>query len=124
MRLSYHGWAAVLLVVAFLLVAGGIALGVTPGSTPGTIANGDTINFSCGSPWSPNITGQSAPCAAALGARGTLGLLLVLFGVLLFGGQLLVGMAVAGFRDAVANARHAAQVTTAGPEPSRPAPAV
>ena len=123
MRLSYHGWAAVLLVLSFLLVVGGIALGVTPASTSSYLANSTEVPITCGSPWAPTVT-ETAQCGTGFGARGTLGLLCVLFGVVLFGGQLLVGMAVAGFRDAVANARQAAQVTTAGPEPSRPAPTV
>lgn len=97
MRLSYHGWAALLLVMAFVLVAGGIALGIAPTS----VDKGDGNLIACGFPWAPS---GAAPvqCAVTFGARGTLGLVSVLSGALLFGGTLLVGMLVAGVRDAVA----------------------
>lgn len=111
MRLSYHGWAATLLVLAFLLVVAGIALGVTPASTSSYLVNGTEVTITCGSPWAPSVA-ETAQCGTAFGARGTLGLLAMLFGVLLFGGQLLVGMAVAGFRDAVANAPQRAQASS------------
>lgn len=101
MRLSYHGWAALLLVLSFVLFAGGVALGVTPSSPTSTLANGDTVNITCGSPWAPSAA-ETAQCAASFGARGTFGGLLIGFGVVLFGGQLLVGMLIAGVRDALA----------------------
>lgn len=121
-RLSYHGWAALLLVLAFVLVAGGIALGVTPGTVPSTLPNGDPVTIACGAPWAPSTVGQAPECVAGFAGRGSLAWVLILFGVVLFGAELLVGMVVAGVRDALAAAPHQPSATTVGPEPSRPAP--
>lgn len=122
MRLSYHGWAAILLVTEFALVVGGVALGVTPTSPVSTLANGDPVTITCGSPWLPSVA-ETARCAAEFEGRGTMALLLIGCAVVLFGGQLLVGMLVAGVRDALATAAQRRDVvTTAGPAPSPLAP--
>ncbi len=98
MRLSYHGWAAVLLVLSFVLVAGGIALAIAPVS----VHNGGGTVIACGFPWEA-ARSVPAECVAAFGERSSGGEWLVLLGVALFGGILLVGMLVAGVRDALAS---------------------
>jgi len=113
-RLSYHGWAAILLVLEALLVFGGLALIIIPTSIVSTLPGGEAVTVLCGSPGAPNVP-ESAACAASFGARETMGLLSIGAGVVLFGGQLLVGMAIAGLRDALANApQQPSPVTTGG----------
>jgi len=116
MRLSYHGWAATLLVLSFALVVGGIALGVTPGSVDSPLSNGNLVSVTCGSPWAPRAPiGQE--CTAALAARGDFGLVLVVLGVVLFLGMLVAGMIVAGVRDALTGAQ---QVPSPAPPAGEP----
>lgn len=106
MRLSYHGWAAVLLVLSFALFVAGALVGMIPTTPPITLPGGDTAFVNCGSPWAPSGAPATA-CTASFGERGTIGLVLVCAGLLLFGGQLLVGFLIAGIRHALAEARPA-----------------
>lgn len=110
MRLSYHGWAAVLLLLSFTLAAIGIAWGITPVNVD---TDAGTVT-ACGSPWVPAVP-VTARCAVGLGGRGPLGQQLVMFGLVLFGGLLLVGMLVAGIRDALAGHARQAETPTAPP---------